>query len=216
MKSIITILLGLFICLPLVGCGQGPAVVTVKDVNTSETITQAMAEEPTEAEKPLPKDLKSLKALAEKGDAEAQYSLGDMYYDGEGVEQNFKEAAKWTRKAADQGHATAQFNLGMMYERSQGVEKDDKEAVKWYLKSAEQGDAIAQMALGRMYYLGKGVEQDYVTAYAWSNIAAANGDEMGKLIKGNTAKKMTPAQIIKAEALAKEMIAKNPKLIKKP
>ena len=38
----------------LVGCGQGPAVVTLKDANSSETITQAKAEESIEAEKPLP------------------------------------------------------------------------------------------------------------------------------------------------------------------
>jgi PBP1b-binding outer membrane lipoprotein LpoB len=36
----------------LVGCGQGPAVVTVKDANSSETTTQAKTKEPIEAQKP--------------------------------------------------------------------------------------------------------------------------------------------------------------------
>ena len=92
MKPTFIALLALCLCLPLVGCGQGSAIVTVKDVNSSETITQAKAEESTEAEKPLPKDLKSLKALAEKGDVRAQCNLGLMYVQGQGVDQSNDKA----------------------------------------------------------------------------------------------------------------------------
>ena len=56
------------------------------------------------------KDFKSLKALAEKGDAKAQYSLGDKYVTGRGVEKDDKEAVKWYRKAAEQNHAAALNN----------------------------------------------------------------------------------------------------------
>ncbi|SVA59290.1 uncharacterized protein METZ01_LOCUS112144, partial [marine metagenome] len=59
----------------------------------------------------------------------------------------------------------------------------------------------------------EGVPKDIVTAYAWVNIAAANGQENGKKLRDLIAKKMTPEQIAKAEALAKEMVKKNPKLI---
>ena len=216
MKSIITISLGLFICLPLVGCGQGPAIVTVKDVNSSETITQTKTEESIEAEKPLPKDLKSLKALAEKGDAEAQCNLGLMYDEGQGVEKDFKEAVKWYQKAADQGDAKAQFKLAEMYGQGQGGGRDVKEALKWLRKAAEQGYAEAQMELGKAYFFdGEVVEQDYVTAHIWFNIAAANGAEYTKEEKNLLAKKMNPEQIDKAEALSKEMIKKNPKLLNK-
>ena len=97
--------------------------------------------------KPLPKDFKSLKALAEKGDAKAQYNLGEMYLRGEGVEKDEKEAVKWYRKAAEQNSALAQYDLGQMYEIGLGVEKDEKEAVKWYRKAAEQGDEDAKAAL---------------------------------------------------------------------
>ena len=65
--------------------------------------------------KPLPKDLKSLTALAEKGDARAQLEVGQTYYFGTGVEQDDEEAVKWYRKAAIQGHRVAQYNLGEMY-----------------------------------------------------------------------------------------------------
>jgi TPR repeat protein len=40
-------------------------------------------------------------SLAEHGDAHAQLSLGGLYYNGQGVQQDYAEAAKWTRKAAE-------------------------------------------------------------------------------------------------------------------
>ena len=42
-------------------------------------------------------------SLAEHGDARAQLSLGGMYYNGQGVQQDYAEAAKWTRKACRRG-----------------------------------------------------------------------------------------------------------------
>ena len=131
------------------------------------------------------------------------------------MEQNFKEAVKWYQKAAFQGDAVGQFDLGGMYQRGRGVEQDSKEAVKWYQKAAFQGQATAQYALGFIYANGEGVEQNFVTGYAWWNIAATNGDQNAKKVLPQVAKDMTPAQIAKAEALAKEMIAKNPKLLNK-
>jgi hypothetical protein len=49
-----------------------------------------------------------LQAKAEKGDAEAQFYLGVMYENGNGVLKDYTEAVKWYRKAADQGAAAAQ------------------------------------------------------------------------------------------------------------
>ncbi|SVB90616.1 uncharacterized protein METZ01_LOCUS243470, partial [marine metagenome] len=92
---------------------------------------------------------------------------------------------------------------------------DDKEALKWFQKAADQGATEAQALLGALYAEGKGVMEDNVTAYAWVNIAAVNGLANGKKFKDLIAKKMTAEQITKAEALSKEMIKKNPKLLKK-
>jgi TPR repeat protein len=138
-----------------------------------------------------------------------------MYRAGQGVEQDFKEAVKWYQKAADQRHATAQYSLGVMYQRGQGVKQDSKEAVKWCQKAADQGYANAQQNLGVRYGMGKGVEQNHVTAYAWASIAATNGDTIAPRFKSEFLEpKMTPAQIAKAEELVKEMVKKNPKLMK--
>lgn len=108
-----------------------------------------------------------VKRLAEKGYAEAQYWLGKMYGNGEGVKMDYAEAAKWWSKAAEQGHAEAQYWLGFMYECGSGVPKDESEAVKWYRKAAEQGYAAAQNNLGFMYYWGFGVKKDDAEAMKW-------------------------------------------------
>ena len=88
---------------------------------------------------------------AEKGDAEAQAQLGEMYRVGLGVPEDDVEAVKWYRMAAEQGDDVAQYFLGAMYDEGQGVPEDDAEAVKWYRMAAEQGHAIAQYELGWMY-----------------------------------------------------------------
>ena len=87
---------------------------------------------------------KETKKVAEGGDANAQLNLGVMYYNGEGVPQDYKEAVKWYRMSAEQGHDDAQKNLVMMYNFGEGVPQDLKEAVKWCRMAAEQGHAKAQ------------------------------------------------------------------------
>src|SRR6266567_2745937 len=64
------------------------------------------------------------KNYAEQGDAEAQYALGLLYYDGKGVNQDFQQSAKWIRKAAEQELADAQLALGNFYFDGEGVKQD--------------------------------------------------------------------------------------------
>ena len=90
---------------------------------------------------------KKTRKAAYAGDAEAQFSLGNMYYNGEGVPENDAEAYKWFRKAAEQGYAKAQYNLGVMYDKGEGVPKNDVEAYKWWLLVAARGDEEAKEAV---------------------------------------------------------------------
>ncbi|MGN6876123.1 tetratricopeptide repeat protein, partial [Neisseria sp. P0021.S007] len=69
-------------------------------------------------------DLQKILWVAEQGYVPAQYILGVMYADGEGVRQDYAEALKWYRKAAEQGDARAQSDLGLMYANGQGVRQD--------------------------------------------------------------------------------------------
>ena len=149
--------------------------------------------------------LERTKRLANDGDSMAQNNLGSMYYNGEGVPQDYKEAVKWYRMSAEQGNARGQYNLGVMYYNGDGVPQDYKEAAKWYRKSAEQGDADAQSNLGYMYYIGTGVIEDYVTAYAWVSVAKANGNAKSVKALDILTKKMTKEQIVQAKSLATEI-----------
>ncbi|MDH3639455.1 MAG: SPOR domain-containing protein [Gammaproteobacteria bacterium] len=84
------------------------------------------------------------KPLAEKGDAEAQYSLGFMYESGWGTKKDYQQAYDWYSKAADQGHSKAQYNLGLLYFRGLGVDQDKGLAYYWIQNAADQRHARAR------------------------------------------------------------------------
>jgi TPR repeat protein len=88
--------------------------------------------------------LRLLRPLAEQGEASAQYNLGLMFDNGQGVQQNYATAVSWYRRAAEQGHADAQNNLGVMYAQGRGVPQDHATAASWYQKAAEQDHATAR------------------------------------------------------------------------
>lgn len=111
-------------------------------------------------------------AEAENGNVTAQSHLAMMYREGEGVSQNYKEAAKWYTKAAEQGNVNAQFNLGIMYHTGVGVAHDYKQAVSWYRMAAEQGHADAQFNIGWMFSNGQGLIQNSEEAVKWYAKAA--------------------------------------------
>ena len=147
-------------------------------------------------------DFDETKALAEQGNAYAQFNLGIMYRNGNGVPENDAEAVKWFRKAAEQGVARAQFNLGFMYANGEGVPENDAEAVKWYRKAADQGDATAQYNLGVMYYNGEGIPENHVGAYVWWSMAKTQGDEDAKGNLEILKPQMAKQQIADAQSLA--------------
>ena len=149
------------------------------------------------------------KPLAEQGDTQAQSNLGFMYFNGEGVIKDDKEAVKWYGLSAEQGDAEAQYNLGNMYFKGLGTFQSKYEAVKWYRLAAEQGYAKAQYHLGSAYLNGEGITQDKDYARLWFNIAAINGRMANEAVKGFLAKKMTSEDIFKAQDLARECVEKN-------
>ena len=150
-----------------------------------------------------------MKALADQGIAYAQYNLGVMYDNGEGVPENYAEAVKWFRKAADQGYANAQGNLGVMYDNGRGVPESDAEAVKWYRKAAAQGYALAQSNLGSMYSLGEGVPENNIRAYVWWSMAKTQGYAYAGSSIDILKLQMTPQQIADGQALATKCYGSN-------
>ena len=78
------------------------------------------------------KAIEILTPLAEEGNPGAQFYLGQMYFDGQGVEKDFPKAFGLFNKAASGNYPTPQFRLGDMYARGLGVKKDAKMAYMWY------------------------------------------------------------------------------------
>ena len=105
-------------------------------------------------------------------DTSTLLSHGSKYYHGQGVTQNYGEAARLFRLAADQGSADAQEYLGRMHYYGEGLPKDAVEAARWYRLAAEQGLPSAQTQLALMYEYGWGVTKDLATADRWYRLAA--------------------------------------------
>ena len=112
---------------------------------------------------------------ANLGNAEAQFQIGRMYANGDGVKQDYKLAVLWYEKAAKRSHPAAQNNLGVLYHNGRGVKKDYKKARKWYEKSAAQGYGRAFDNLGWIYQNGQGVNVDYNKAFEYYSKGAAQG-----------------------------------------
>ncbi len=152
-----------------------------------------------------------LRKSAEGGNADARNKLGILYSEGRGVPQSYAQAKEWFQKAAEQGHAGAQVNLGTLYLQGNGpfqMDQSDQMALSWFRRAAEQRDTLAFAKLGLMYAQGRGVPQDFIQAHMWYNLSAAQGETRAIEFRDALAKQMTPAQIARAQKLAREWAPK--------
>ena len=79
-----------------------------------------------------------------------QRILGNMYYKGEEVPQNYAEAFKWYEKMAEQDNAWAQNLVGLMCFNGTGVQENKDKAKKWLRKAAAQGYEPAKEMLQKL------------------------------------------------------------------
>lgn len=109
--------------------------------------------------------------LADRGDADAQFNLGQAYKMGRGVTASSAVAQSWYEKAARQGHEQAQVNVGLLlYNNGRR-----QEAMPWIRKAADLGDPRAQYILGTELFNGDLVGKDWPRAYALMLKAADGG-----------------------------------------
>jgi uncharacterized protein len=148
--------------------------------------------------------LREWQPLADQGNTVAEYNVGLLYANGQGVPKDDAQARQWYEKAAVKGHADAQVDLGILFVYGRGVPQDYKMAVYWLRLSANQGNDLAQRKLGLMFERGDGVLQDYVRAYMWYSLGAAKGAKIGAAMRDALAKRMTSDQIAEAQKLAQE------------
>jgi len=155
------------------------------------------------------KAIQTLEPLALSGNASAQNNLGLMYKEGQVVRQDYAVAFKWFNLASAQGLSQAQYNLGIMYDTGQGVAQDHVVAVKLYKLAAAKGNVDAQSNLGALYTKGQGVVRNYVKAHMWFNLSAAKGDAVAMKNKNIIAAMITNQQLVVAQKLARECLARN-------
>jgi formylglycine-generating enzyme required for sulfatase activity len=152
MKKIRILLVAVVAVLMMAACGPSPEelVRQGKEHYDNDNYTEAMA---------------CFQKAAEKGNAEAEYHIGELYDYGFGVDEDDEIAADWYKKSAEKGYAEAQDRLASMYFVGNGVGKDYEKAAKWAQKALEQGDYCQSMVvLGTLYSIGEAVPQDHKKA----------------------------------------------------
>jgi TPR repeat protein len=87
---------------------------------------------------------------AEQGHASGQFNLAMIYRDGEAVEQDHAEAARWFARAAEQGNVHAQLFMGVISNAGEGVPRDYPRALMWLELAAEGGERRAVEVLEKV------------------------------------------------------------------
>ena len=116
-----------------------------------------------------------IKAAAEAGLAEAQFTLGTMYTHGQGTAQSKATAREWYRRAAEQDHVEALYNLGLHYDQGMEMEPDLATALAYYDRASALGHAEAAYNAGHILFMGDGVEEDMPRGLAYFETAATRG-----------------------------------------
>ena len=120
--------------------------------------------------------LGSLVEIARRNrDADAEYALGVMAYEGRGLEKNPSQAFRLIERASAKGHADASNTLGFFYEHGVGTPVDLAQALASYRRGAQAGSSRARTNLGWFYEKGIGVAKDSAVAADWYKMAAEQG-----------------------------------------
>ncbi|HTK84357.1 MAG TPA: tetratricopeptide repeat protein [Patescibacteria group bacterium] len=125
-------------------------------------------------------DIEALKAQAAAGKVRAMYLLGKAYDDGDGVTQDYVEAAKWYEMATDKNDLVAPGKLAVLLAKGQGVQQDYVRARTLFLISAQNGDRDSQMYLAFLLAGGIGGKKDYDGAATWFKRAAGAGSPVAQ------------------------------------
>lgn len=114
--------------------------------------------------------------LAEKGDPDAAFNLGQAYRLGRGVRRDLAKAKRWLELAARAGHIDGQTTLGLLL-----FDSGDRDgAMPWLKRAAERGEPRAMLVYGTALFNGDAVRRDPLAAYVFVSRAAAQGLEPAK------------------------------------
>ncbi|MBD5232012.1 MAG: sel1 repeat family protein [Bacteroidales bacterium] len=145
--------------------------------------------------------LQRIADAAEKGDAAAQNTVGEWYYNGENFKQSYLKAIQWWLRAQKQDYPQASSNLARCYLNGHGVTADttraaglmkrairlgDKEALAATVTAADSGCHWAAALMADIYNTGLGegvnrIKANKALAAKYRQIAATGGDAASKL-----------------------------------
>ena len=150
--------------------------------------------------------LRYWRKASEAGDARADYLIGALFEDGQGVLRDVVEAAAWFRRAADRGHAGAHVRLArillhgghngserlfarsdqdasvvadnhaLLFPSGAHLDTDCEAAIRLLTAAVEQGEAEAGAMLGALYFEGRKAPRDIAAARSCYEWAAERGD----------------------------------------
>jgi TPR repeat protein len=129
---------------------------------------------------------KMYEELAERGDPDAQFQLGNMFAEACGAPLDDTKAAKWYRAAAEQGHPDAQIALSVMTRQGLGVPQSAYSAYEWaqlaVLRLERDDEALnhALVARAAAGLMATPEERQHATAFARALIQASSKDVAGR------------------------------------
>ena len=171
-KQILSLILASTLLASVAGCSKEPSeeAKSAESASVNESAPAAY-QEGVEAYQSGKFDVAAAKfrELAEQGDSSAQFNLGSLYRQGQGVAQDDKQAALWWAKAADQGHLDAMDNLGLRYAKGEGVEPDMVQAYKWFsiASLSKNASATANAKFAATQLTSEQLDQAQILAKEW-------------------------------------------------
>jgi hypothetical protein len=148
--------------------------------------------------------------LAEAGNADALFNLGQIYHLGKNTDFDDNKAADYYLAAANLGHTAAARELGNLYFFSPGVNGGKEAAASWWLRAAEAGDGQAQYILGIVYFNGDGVDQDLALGFAWTLLAVDAGVLEAIQLETAMRGQLSEAELAKSLELASTLMTGTP------
>ncbi|MHA1157859.1 MAG: tetratricopeptide repeat protein [Alphaproteobacteria bacterium] len=146
--------------------------------------------------------VEALSFAAEKGNTGAQWKLGLMYSEGDGVERNELRAYELLSEVANSGIGDedlqrqrstpyildALVRIGTFFSRgipNTDVKADLSRARAYFERAALFGNADAQFRLAEMYFDGEGGEQNPLQAARWAKLSMDKGNNDARALLGH-------------------------------
>ena len=110
-------------------------------------------------------------------DADSMYLYGILLYNGDGIEVNKKEAAKYFKASSEKGNINSMYYYAkILFEQNETISKIE-EAVYYIKTSADKGNVDSMLQYGIMLLNGNGVQINKQDAEKYLKNAA----DLGKL-----------------------------------